>query len=548
MLNARTLATTLLPTAPGLQLAHVVLEADQITATLVATQSGSACPVCGHHSRSVHSRYQRALADLPWGGVVVRLHLVARKFFCRQSGCPRRIFTERLPSLVAPDARRTSRLADVLRLLAFALGGEPGARLVARLGLVVSPATLLRLIRRTPLAASPCPQVLGVDDWALRKGQRYGTILVDLEQHRVIELLPDRRAETVAQWLREHPGVKVVARDRSDAYAEGIHCGSPTALQVADRFHLAKNLGEALERFFNRHRRLLQQVPRPARTPPAEQGRAPAAPVAPAALRRAAELAREQTRAERQARYETIRARYLEGASVARLARDLRLNWKTVRKYAEADVCPEPRPYPGRPRLLTPYEPYLRRRWAAGCRNGARLYREVAAQGFSGSRILVAIFVAQLRRQEAADQPPLATPPAAPPDHLRPRETAMLVLRRPGERSAAEQEALDRVRGLAPEVATAVALSQGFLQLFRERQGSAACDLWLADALASTIPELRRFAVKLRQDEAAVRAACTETWSNGQTEGQIHKLKLLKRSMYGRANFDLLRLRVLRAA
>jgi len=530
-----------------LRLDHLTIGADEILVTLVATAPQSPCPVCGRQARSVHSSYQRTLADLPWGQHAVRLQLVVRKFFCRTSDCPRRIFTERLPALVAPYARRTTRLAEVLRVLAFALGGEAGGRLVSRLRMAVSPATLLRLIRQTVLPARPTPQLLGIDDWARRKGHRYGTILVDLERHRVIELLPDREVETVAQWLREHPGVELVTRDRSDAYAEGIRRGAPAARQVADRFHLAKNLSEALERFFNRHRWLLRQVPRPVPDTAAASGPAPRAPVRPAPLRRSAKLARERTRANRQARYDSIRERYQKGASIAQIDRDLRLNWKTVRKYAEADVCPESPRYAVRPRLLTPYEPYLRQRWGEGCHNGSRLYREVAAQGFTGSRILVALFVAALRRQDTTGEHRSATTPAPPEDHLRPHGAAMLVVRRPADRNAAEQQALDQLIQLAPEVASAVELSGRFLALFRERQGHLACASWLADAIASGIPELRRFAIKLRQDEAAVQAACTEPHSNGQTEGQVNRLKLLKRQMYGRANFDLLRQRILAA-
>jgi transposase len=219
-----------------------------------------------------------------------------------------------------------------------------------------------------------------------------------------------------------------------------------------------------------------------------------------------------------------------------------------VRKYAEADVCPQSPRYALRPRLLTPYELYLRQRWAEGCHNGSRLYREVAAQGFTGSRILVALFVAVLRRQDSTGEQSRATTPALPSDHLRLRGAALLRLRRPVDCSAAERQALDQLIRLAPEVAKAVALSRRFLALLRERQGGQACGTWLADAVVSGIPELRRFAIKLRQDEAAVSAACTEPCSNGQTEGQVHRLKLLKRQMYGRAKVDLLRQRVLRAS
>jgi len=238
----------------------------------------------------------------------------------------------------------------------------------------------------------------------------------------------------------------------------------------------------------------------------------------------------------------------LKGASISELARELKLNWKTVRKYAQADQCPERPLRPRRPRLLTPYEPYLLQRWAEGCHNGVRLYREIAAQGFSGSRIHVARFVAQLRRDQDGDPTIAAGSSPVPSERLTPRDATWLVIRPVQERTPAEQAALEQVTHLVPELERVVVLGECFLTLLRQRQGDLACDQWVTDAADSGVPELRRFAVKLKQDLSAVQAACREAWSNGQTEGQIHKLKLLKRSMYGRAKFDLLRLRLLNAA
>ena len=546
MPSTRTLATSLLPTDDGLRLDDVSIGPDQIVATLEATAPRSTCPVCGTWSETVHSLYQRTMADLPWGQQTVQLRLRVRKCFCRQPTCSRRIFTERLPTMVAPYARRTRRLTEVVRLLAFALGGEPGARIVERLGMATSPATLLRLIRRTAVVEAPTPRALGVDDWAQRKRHTYGTILIDLEQHRLVDLLPDRTADTLASWLQDRPGIEVISRDRSGAYADGAARGAPDAMQVADRFHLTRNLGETLDRCFNRYRGVIKEIERPdAPRRPADET---PIPIRPAPPRPSIEAEKAGKRAARQSRYTLIRERYLKGASIAELARGLKLNWKTVRKYAQADQCPERPLRPPRPRLLTPYEPYLLQRWEEGCHNGVRLYREIAAQGFSGSRIHVARFVAQLRRDQLAQPTTPASATPVPSQGLTPRDATWLVIRPVLERTPAEQTALDQLTQRAPELERVIVLGERFLALLRQRPGDLACDQWVTDAATRGVPELRRFAVKLTQDLSAVRAAGREAWSNGQTEGQVHKLTRLKRSRYGRAKFNLLRLRLLNAA
>jgi transposase len=222
-------------------------DADRIVLLAGTRADAAQCPHCGVRSRRVHSRYRRKLADLPWLGIAVEVRLHTRRFFCAQPGCPRRIFTERLPGLVAPHGRRTERLAAWMTEVAFALGGAPGARLLQGQRVAISGQSLLRRIRAVPLAGRPSPRMLSIDDFAFRRWRRYGSILVDLERRQVVDLLPDRSAATFAAWLTAHPEPEVISRDRSGAYARAAREAAPGAVQVADRFHLLVRRVDAIQ-------------------------------------------------------------------------------------------------------------------------------------------------------------------------------------------------------------------------------------------------------------------------------------------------------------
>jgi transposase len=362
---AKLLKTLLPPTCP-VPLDGATVASEALELQLTTTAPSACCPLCAAPSATVHSQYQRHLTDLPWGTLSVCIQLTVRTFVCRTATCIRRMFTERLPELVAVYARNTCRLVAALQALGIVLGGNAGARLAARLRLPTSPATLLRLVRTALVPHTPALQTIGVDEWAWRRGHRYGTILVDLATHRVVDLLPDRSAATVAAWLAQHPTITVVCRDRSDLYAEGIRRGAPHAIQVVDRLPLVQNLRQALETFLINHRPALQAAAvctAMARMPPT--GLVPVTPMYRGRRRspKPAEPREETARPPRHARwvaiYEAVRTLRAQGTPIATMARQLGISRPTVYAYLRRDTPPGPRRLQRRPsaRVLTPYIP-----------------------------------------------------------------------------------------------------------------------------------------------------------------------------------------------
>jgi transposase len=546
----------LLPDATTLRLdaCEVDEAAAQITLAVQSTQTSAPCPLCATPARRIHSDYERTLADLPWATYRVCLHVRVRKWFCPNRRCRRRIFTERLPTIAAPWARRTLRLAQRLVALGVALGGQAGVRLGHAWDVRVGRNTLLRLLRRQPDQEAPTPRVLGVDDWALRKGHTYGTILVDLERRQPVALLPERTAEPVAQWLREHPGVEVIARDRASAYAEGARQGAPNATQVADRFHVLQNLRETLDQVFTTQGPALdavnaamrqQPVPRPDGTL--------AVPVPPPPIPARAEQQAAQRAAQRQARYEQVWTLHRQGWPNVAIAAQVGCSCRTIERYLHLPTWPgrQHRRHYGRS-VLNPYQAYLLERWNAGCHTAIHLFHELQARGYAGSYRRVTAYVSRIRqaqgipprRQGRRQTLPVVAEPACQP--LTPRRAAWLVLRRPEKRTAEEAQQLTQLHAQSAEVAEAIDLAQDFTALVRQRQPER-LDPWLTRATASTLEALQRFASGLQEDYKAVKAGVTLPWSTSPVEGHINRLKMLKRQMFGRARLDLLSRRFVRA-
>ena len=372
-------------------------------------QTNVPCPRCAVPAQRIHSHYTRTLADLPWAQYRVCLQLRVRKWFCRNRACRRRIFTERLPTIAAPWARRTLRLAQRLVALGIALGGQAGVHLGRAWDLRVSRNTLLRLLRQQPEPDAPTPRVLGVDDFALRKRHTYGTILVDLERRQPVALLPERTAEPVAQWLREHPGVEVIARDRASAYAEGARQGAPNATQVADRFHVFQNLRETLDQVFTTQSPALDAVNAAMRQQPVPLPDGTlAVPVPPPPIPARAEQQAAQRAAQRQARYEQVWTLHRQGWPRVAIAAQVGCSCRTIERYLHMPTRPvrQHRRHYGRS-IVTLYQAYILERWNAGCYTAIQLFHVPQACGYAGSYRRVTAYV------RAASARPRASRPAA---------------------------------------------------------------------------------------------------------------------------------------
>jgi transposase len=475
-----------LPNPDALELAGID-ESEDGRVLRVRSQESPRCPSCSGSEVTYHSTYTRRLRDLPWQGRPVRIQLQVRRFRCRNRQCPRQIFAESPAGVGARKARATTRLAQTVRAIAYVLGGRPASRLLERLGIKASRQTILRhLQRRCGPPNQLHVRVLGVDDWAWRKHQKYGTMLMDLEQRRVVDLLPVRSASSLADWLREHPGVEIIARDRCGLYAEGGREGAPWAVQVTDRYHLMSNLSEAVEQ-------TLQELQIKAR----------------AALEQFLKPKRSKRLTLVEARYQRCRqARYERYQAVIELSNQ---------GYTQLEIA---------------------ERVGIGAGTVARWQN---AGGFPERRI---------RRDRRRDQARLVQDrgrglrPALARTHFSSARMAALLLTPPRDLSETQRSYRDSFLRFCPKAYKVRKLALQFRAMLRWRR-SVRLGEWIGAAMNSGFPLIAQFGRTLRRDLRAVELAMTAPWSNGPLEGQINRLKMIKRQMYGRAGFELLKARVL---
>ena len=542
--GANELCELLFPHLRGLYVEQVQPAGAGVVMQARSRAAGAACPACGAWSSRVHSGYARTVADGPAGGRAVVIRLSVRRFLCRNPACGRVTFAEQVDGLTGRYLRRSLPLLGLLAQVGLALAGRAGARLAGTLGAAAHRTTLLRLVAALPEPGiSAAPQILGVDDFALRRGQVYGTVLVDLAAGEAIDLLPDREAGTLETWLKAHPGAQVICRDRAGNYAEGARDDAPDAIQVADRWHLWHNLAEHAEKTVVAHRACLKEDPEPGDAGDMSSGLAPAGaapappPAEPDGLADVCGRERRlvtRTRERHAAIWELLAA----GHSLAAISRGLGLDRQTVQRFArEPDVARLLVKATSRDSKLDPFKPWINQRWNNGVTDAAALHAELRAQGWTGSVQAVRRYVRPFRQLAAAPPPAPAVPKA--------RQITRWLLSRPASLDHGDQAQLEGIRARCPHIDSLAAHITSFAEMMTNRSGEQELPGWLAAVETDDQPHLHSFAVGIRRDLQAVTAGLTLPYSSGAVEGNVNRIKMLKRQMYGRAGFALLRKRVI---
>jgi len=538
----------LFPHLRGLRVGRVEDTGDAVVIRASCRAAQARCPLCGAVSSRVHGRYARMVADGAAGGRPVLIALSVRRFRCPEPSCPRATFAEQAEGVSQRYRRRSVPLLRMLAGFGLELAGRAAARLAGTLGVFVHSSTVLRLVMALPdPPAAAAPAITGVDDFALRKGRVYGTVVADAESGQVVDLLPDREAATLEAWLKARPGAEVICRDRAGAYAEGAAAGAPLAVQVADRWHLWHNLGEYVEKAVIAHRGCLAGAPGEPAAGGQDAGPDAAPPPVPEGLRDV--CGRERPLVSRTLeRHAAVHELLQAGRSQREAAEILGLSRNTVKRFArEPDASRLLVKATSRESRLDPFKAYINQRWNEGITSAAALHAELAAtQGWAGSAAAVERYVRQFRtadgRTRAGRNPRQA--PAAPPVP-KTRTITRWLLSRPDRLDPGDQAGLAAITASCPHLGALAGHVRGFAEMMTRRQGLLALEDWLTSVEADGQPELRSFANGIRRDQQAVTAGLALPYNSGTMEGNVNKIKMIKRQMFGRAGFPLLRKRVI---
>jgi transposase len=513
------------------RLTRVTEAAEGLVVEAVACGPPPRCPGCNSRASRVHSSYERGLAGLPVNGRGLTVRLRVRRFFCDCGRCSRRTFVEQVAQLSERYRRSSLGLKQWQHAVAVELGGRPGQRLCRRLQLKAGRTRLLGLLTE-PAVPERAPRVLGVDDFAFRKGKRYGTLLVDVESGRVIDVLPDRECDTIAAWLTAHPGAEIICRDRATAYSKAIKEAAPDALEVADRWHLLQNLAAAVEKTCHQHRSCLRKHAE-------DETAVPLGVTVTITELPPAELPRTQIIERTRQRHADVHRLVDAGWTISAIARRLNLDRKTVRRFRDTDLdillasARDRRPTG----VLAPFKAYATARFTdtGGSITAPQVLAEIRAQGYCGS-------VQAIRKHFAALRDGTAEPVRA--DIPTPRKITSWIMCRREDLSRKDDKRLLQVRLACPDITHACDLARTFHDLVTYRRGHLLMN-WIRQAEQDAPAPVRGFAGFLRQDLGAVTAGLTLEWSSGVVEGNVNRVKTIKRSMYNRASFQLLRIRIL---
>ncbi|EEX1664522.1 ISL3-like element ISEc38 family transposase [Escherichia coli] len=526
---------TLLQLPCGWRCSRQIISSDGITLHLHGKRKKAQCPECFKRSDSVHSCRRRRIQHLPCSGHTLWLVFSVRHWYCRNPACSRKIFAGSLAPFAGSHQQSSQALQNLQRQLGLIAGGEAGKRAAKAVGLRCSADTLLRRVINTPETKQSGAPHVGIDEWAWHRGHRYGTLIVNLDTHRPLVLLPGRDQRTLATWFRKYPEIQIVSRDRSGVYATAAREGAPQARQVADRWHLLKNIGDALERMMYRHIPLIRLVASelsPKKSPDPE-------PSVPAASLRRPERLKQQTRKKRHQRWTEVMALHNKECSFREISRITVLSRVTVSRWVRSGTFPEMSTRPPKRGLLDPWREWLKEQRESSNYNASRIWREMVARGFTGSETIVRDAVAKWRK---GWNPPVTTAVRLPSVSRVSRWLMPWRITRDEENYASRFISLMCEK--EPELKIAQQLALEFYRILKT-QNKSQLSSWFNRVHESGSAEFRRVAAGMEADAAAICEAISSRWSNGVVEGHVNRLKMLKRQMYGRAGFELLRQRVM---